>query len=390
MNRDELDNALRRTSRYDEADLDAVDLEAAETELIDEIRAQTPVSRAVRRVVAVRSHARRRPKSPSRIGSLLVGATTVLAAATVAVLWLGSGGGPDRLESAFAAEAIEVAEANPRLLITEPGWSVTRADGFEVDQGEMTFSDGEHRIDLNWYPAALYESRFDDRTEVDKTPTMLSLLGDTARVVHYEGRPDYAAMLPPQGETFIEIRGNVGSKERYLEVVGSLEPVDVETWLSAMPARLVVPGDRGSVVDEMLQGVPIPPGLDVEELRSRGVVRERYNLGYEVLGSVTCGWLQSWVAARKAGDLATAEAAVEALATSRRWPILVELERPGGFSRQIWGYSRQIKNGNLDEQFTMFSQEPGGPLYGHGPAWATGLGCDDSVEKREVAPDDSK
>src|SRR5260370_2132385 len=73
-------------------------------------------------------------------------------------VWVGAscgvgawGGRPE-----IAGGGIWVAEASPRLLVTAPGWAITRADEFEPDSGELTFSDGSHRFELHWYPAQQY------------------------------------------------------------------------------------------------------------------------------------------------------------------------------------------------------------------------------------------
>lgn len=47
-----------------------------------------------------------------------------------------------------AGRLVQVAETAPRLLVEAPHWSVVRADEFGVGYGEMTFSNGEHRLDL--------------------------------------------------------------------------------------------------------------------------------------------------------------------------------------------------------------------------------------------------
>ena len=64
-------------------------------------------------------------------------------AVALAVLLAGTPGGGSQPE--FAAAALEVAEANPRLLVTEPGWSVIGAEQFKPDEGSIFFSDGAGR-----------------------------------------------------------------------------------------------------------------------------------------------------------------------------------------------------------------------------------------------------
>ncbi len=69
-------------------------------------------------------------------------------AAVIAALVVLSGGSVDSVRDgahpSFAAAAVKVAEANPRLLVTAPGWSIVHARSFEVDSGALTYKDDEH------------------------------------------------------------------------------------------------------------------------------------------------------------------------------------------------------------------------------------------------------
>jgi len=300
--------------------------------------------------------------TPTRVVAALLGLAVATALILLGVGTIGGGSSGGGGSPAFAEAAIRVAQANPRLLVTEPGWSVTRADEFTPDEGEMTFSDGTHELDLNWYPARYYKSYYRDRSEVDKTPTTVTVLGQAARMVQYGDRSDYATMLPPQGETFVEIRGDLGSESAYLKVLRSLEPTDVDTWLSAMPPSVVRPTDRAAAVDEMLRGIPLPPGFDLQKLRSENAVLDRYQLGARVSGAVACTWIDRWLAAAAKGDAARADEAAQAMATSRTWPILREMADQGGWSPVVWEYARQMAQGNVDYVRQTYAQ---------------GLGCND-------------
>lgn len=306
--------------------------------------------------------------------------TACIGAITAAILLAGGSlGGPH--EPTFADAAIEVAAANPRLLVTEPGWTVTRADEFETDSGEMNFSDGEHDLQITWYPARYYEQYLRDRADVSP-PETSTLLGQTATTVHYGNGADYATMLAPQGEVFIEIRGKLEDKASYDAVLQSLRPVDVDTWLSAMPASVVQPVDRSATVDAMLRDIPLPPDFDVDALRSESSVLDRYHLGARVTGAVACEWLDRWVAATDAGDQTAADAAVEAMSTSRDWDILRDMADQGGWSQVVWEYSREIEQGRLDRGVAATEVRRDGTTFEFGPAYAVGLGCDSQHRRR--------
>ncbi len=124
-----------------------------------------------------------------------------------------------------------------------------------------------------------------------------------------------------------------------------LESVDIDRWLSAMPASVVRPDSHAAVVEEMLADVPLPDGFDAEELIRADTVLDRYQLGAEVTGAVACGWVEQWLRARKTGDTVRAREAVEAMPSSRDWAILKELRPLGGWSSEVWKYADAMKTG---------------------------------------------
>jgi hypothetical protein len=65
-------------------------------------------------------------------------------------------------------------------------------------------------------------------------------------------------------------------------------------------------------------------------------VHERYHLGARVAGGVACAWIERWIEARADGDAAAAGEAVEAMRTSRTWPILREMDAEGDYPEMVW------------------------------------------------------
>ena len=317
-----------------------------------------------------------------------LGAAACLAVVGVLVLISAGAGGNGGPESAFAESAVRVAEANSRLLVGEPGWSVTRADEFEPDSGEIEFSDGGSELQITWYPAEYYDRYRQDRAREPGPDIPVQVLGQQGVMIQYGHTTDFATMLPPAGPTFIEIRGDLGSESAYRDVLGSLEQVDVDTWLSAMPAGVVLPTDRAGIVDSMLEGVPVPPGFNLDEIRGADTVSDRYQLGAKVTGAVSCEWLDRYVAAEKSGDQETADASVDAMSTSREWPILQEMKSQGGWSQVLWQISDDLSAGHLNTGIAGTDTYPGGKVYEFGPAYATGLGCDS--EYRRLRSTDGK
>jgi hypothetical protein len=304
-----------------------------------------------------------------RRAALGLSTVAVLAVLLVASGWLRSSGGG---HPEFAAAAIRVAEANPRLLVTEPGWKIVRADEFETDSGELTFSDGSHRFDVHWYPAKLYGQYLRDRATVS-TPEQGTLLGQTATTVEYSPE-EYATMLSPQGSVFVEVRGRLGSRAAYDETLYSLQAVDVDTWLEAMPPSTVRPEARSGAVDRLLRGMPLPPGFDAAELKSEDSIAARSTLAVKVGNAIACGWVESWIAARAAGDQAAAERAVEAMSSSADWPLVRKAQVPwfGNYK----AVAKQLRAGRLDRSDLSYEVRTDGRTFGFGPAWKLTLGCE--------------
>ncbi len=316
---------------------------------------------------------RRRRRARFAFGLAAAGA---LCAALIFGGWFGGGhsGNPE-----FAAAAIEVAEANPRLLVSASGWKIVRADEFEIDSGELTFSDGSHSLEVHWYPAAEYQRYLRDRSDVS-TPEHGTLLGQEATTVDY-GRDEYATMLSPQGKVFIEVRGALGSRAAYDEILQSLQPVDVQTWLGAMPPSTVRPEGRPAAVAEMLRGIPLPPHFDPAALQSEDAIADRDSLAVKVGNAVACAWAESWIAARQDGDEAAAQQALAAIGRSAQWPIVRETQVPWFSNYQV--VAREMRAGHLNWSPAGYETETDGTTFGFGPSWKLTLGCKGTY-RREV------
>jgi hypothetical protein len=343
------DELLKALSPVAEADLEPVARSAEwrllREEITDRPREQRGEPGSPRR--------RRRFLTPLRVGAALAG---VVAAAAITVAGIGGNGSEnDRL--AFATEWIRIAEENPRLLVTAPGWNVSAAE-----PDSMTFSDGGHSLEVEWRDAD--DNNEDYRAELRELAqgnerSEISLLDRQATLIRHRGPTGYTTFLPPEGGIFLKISGNLGGRKPYLEVIRSLEPTDVETWLSALPPSLVRPGSREAVAAERLGGAPLPPGLDLDAIGGITSVSDRAQFDVDLVQSVACGWLDEYLAATEAGDTDRAEAAIAALATSRDWPVLHELDRQGqSWPQAVWDVADAIAAGAADRS-----------------AFDTGLGC---------------
>lgn len=356
--------------------------------------------------------------SRHRGASLGLGLTCV---AVIAALILLSGSPlnsvKDGAHPSFAAAAVKVAEANPRLLVTLPGWSIAHARSFEVDSGSLTYKkeghplygpNGGRQLDLAWYPADAYRDRLREIGHACchvRGPMASTLLGQRATTFAYPGQhPNFTTVLSPQGKVFVEIGGSFGSRQEYETLLHSLRSVGVEAWLGAMPAEVLRPAARSAAIDQMLQGVPRPPGFDASalhframpgspgsSLQSESALTDRFMLAKSLTGAVACGWLQHWLSATQAGDGGAARQAVAAMTTARHWPILLQMVREKGFEgnalpphgqgwpSEILTAAREIAHGHLRRKPAVRTIYAGGHLVGYstpaGAAPASVMGC---------------
>lgn len=273
-----------------------------------------------------------------RLPRPLVALAAAAMAALSAVFVISTG---SRSDDAWAAALVRIAEQSPRLSIDAPGWRVSRADEFNGTTGEMTFSNGRRQMELRWQPVEAHASTVADRAASADVASTAKVLGVSARLFRYAGTDDFTALWAT-GAHAIELRGSAPNADAFRALLESVVQVDVDTWLEALPSNVVVPTARPAVVAEMLADVPTPRGFDRARLARADTVRDRYQLGAVVTGAVACAWIEQWIAARRDGDAGASAEAVEAMATSRRWRVLGELERDGGHPRVIWEYADAI------------------------------------------------
>lgn len=349
-----------------------------------------------------------RRTAPSRRSLLAATALTLAGAIAAIVLLGGSSVGPGE-QPAFAQSAVEVAEGNPRLLVGAPGWSVTYANEFEPDQGQIDFSNGGETFTVDWAPAEYYSDPLDASgsepgqwyrstavgcltesgdpidcatyfryDEVSVLGVAATLHESRTVIEGEEPRSSFSVALPPEESVYVQVHANSMPRARFLGLLDSLYATDVETWLGALPAETVQPLERPEVVDEMLAGVPVPPTVDVEELKGEPAALNRYHLGAAVTAAVACGWLDQWAAAVDTGDTVRADEAIAAMSTSREWPILEEMAPQGGWSQTIWQYAGELQRGERAALLGSSGTEglSDGRVYELSPSYASGLGCE--------------
>jgi hypothetical protein len=287
------------------------------------------------RILATQAEASEKDHQRRRV----ITGTRLVAGAIAAVLLLGVVGVVSLQESdtgsAWAAPLVRIAEDSPRLLLAEAGWDVVRADEFSGELGEMTFSNGDSEMDLSWIPAKDHDVRVDDRRRSAQKSWNMTIAGRDALLFRYEGTTDFTALWR-DGDHSLELRGVFPTVGQYRAVAATLEAVDVNTWLSAMPESVVRPDIRAASVDEMLADIPVHKSVNVAKLKASERVTDRYQLGAKVAGAVACAWLDQWVDAMSNGNNGRAQEAVAAMTTSHNWAILLEMDEAGDYPEVLW------------------------------------------------------
>jgi hypothetical protein len=353
---DQLNDLMTAANPIRAEHADALPVGEAQRELFDGLL-DLPVPRD-----PVRAPRHRRRVVPPR-AVMAAGAVTAI---LVTILVLGTRGGGGGSGTAWAAEQVRFAEASPLVLLRTDGWRVEYANEESAKVGELHFRRGSARpqqtfngddttpvpadtdsADLNWYAGDMAGWRRDRAASAVKTTTA-PVLGTTARVYQYEGgtpgHRDITALFRYDGRV-LEFRAGASGLDEFKALLASLERVDVDTWLWAMPESVVKAADRTSVVDEMLRGVTVPPGFDAADVAGADLTKDRYQLGAAVTGTVACQWFARWAEARRTGDDAGVREAVRAMQTAKDWPILHEMAREGAYPEVLLEFVKAMPSG---------------------------------------------
>ena len=305
---------------------------------------------------APRRHRIRDARTPRLAVSLAAVAAAAIAALSVGGVFAG------RSATAWGAELVHFAQASPLILLEQPGWQVDYANEDTAQDGEMHFTtspippstgatsaaeDNSTNAALFWRSGTLSSWTSDRANSADLTTTA-PVLGTTASVYQYAGgqpgHQDITALWEYGGQV-LEFRAGVADVAAFESLLASLRQVNIDTWLSALPASVVKAADRATVIASMLQGVTVPPGFDPSTISGAGLTSDRYQLGAAVTGTVACTWFKRWTDARASGDSAGVQQAIAAMATAKDWPILKEMSNSGGYPEVLEGYAAAMPSG---------------------------------------------
>jgi hypothetical protein len=300
----------------------------------------------------VRSHRLPRVRAPRLAATLAV----ALVGAVVAFAIVDASGG--RSGTAWGAELVRFAEASPLVLLDQAGWHVDYANEDSSVDGELHFTNGpapasatteDFTTDaaLNWRAGPL-APWMADRANSANLSTTAPVLGTVAHVYQYAGgqpgHQDITALWEYNGRV-LEFRAGAADVAAFEVLLASLRAVDTDTWLSALPASVVKTTDRTAVIASMLQGVTLPPGFDAASITGAGLTSDRYQLGATVAGTVACTWFKLWSDARRSGDAAGVQRAIDAMATAKDWPILKEMSSSGGYPQILEAFAAAMPSG---------------------------------------------
>lgn len=318
-------------------------LHDARAELLEEIMALPTTEAPSDEVADARARRRRRwlPVAVAAAAAVAIGGAVAVPA------WLHDG--KDHVDAPIGAPGQgEIA------VLQAPGWKLVGADSIDANGGEISYASGDQVLDIDWRPADLYQSYVDDRSDTGPG-RQVTVLGEPALLWAYS-RDDHTVIRDAVGDFTLEVRGSGMPEGDYLDLLGHLKAIDPADLDAYLPDSFVTDAERAGVIADMLDPLPLPDTFDPTTIRSTDV--SRYQLGAAVTGAVACAWLDQFATAKQDGDAAAMQEAVDAMATSRDWPVLKEMRSEGGWSQVIWQMADQVAAGDLPEDY------------------AQGIGCD--------------
>jgi hypothetical protein len=377
MNTRELEIALAAADPAGKDRLDRLDLEAMEAELLADLDGEQPA------LATLRSDPAHRRRSP-RLGLAL--GTAILAAIAAAIVFL-AGGPSERSSRAYGADLIRFAESSPLLLLEGPGWRVQdvneerRREGIEGstefitgkpipyesiritgnnkaerESGMLPATVRQRRVELFWRHESLTNAIATARAMPHPHGQhwiQLPVLGTTAHVdtraefFTNQGGPGNRQMTALWSEAghVLEIRAAVPNLEALEERLGWLTKVDMQTWLAAMPPKVVKAGDHDATIREMLKGIPVPSTFSPSRVPDEGLTIDRSRVGGEVTATVSCLWFRQWGDARRTGNQTAKLEAERAITSAPRWPLVRQLKREGAYPELLLKLAKSMPSG---------------------------------------------
>ena len=313
-------------------------LHRGRSELLEEIMStpvvdDTPVRQQLRR--------------PSKWVAPLAAAAVVAGLVTIPVWW--GSDDPDPAAPLAPAAQPEPAKPGDYIVLDAPGWVATYTSQTKYG-GEVSYSRRGADLKISSSPAESYADYVEDREHIVDPPAPgepVEVLGKSGQLWAYS-RDDHTVIREVERGQWREFRGSGLTKPQFIELLGQLRLVDLDTFEASLPDEFVTTSERDDVVEEMLDGIAtaLAP-LDLTPMRTPAAAfasdeTDRYQLGAHTVGVVACAWLSSYVEGETSGDADQRAAAVDAMQTSRDWPVLLEMDAVGDYSEVVWEYADQL------------------------------------------------
>lgn len=282
-----------------------------------------------------------------------VAAAAVIAAALVVPRLLDDEPRSVVTDPPFAAPA-----AGNLAVLDVPGWRL-RSATVQPAYGSLAYERGAQEVEIRWKQRDLYAQYVADRSRIGAPQVdpgqPLVVLNRKARLWAY-APTDHTVIREPDGEVFLEVRGSGMTLAAYRTLLGELTQIAGRDLDDHLPARFVTGAERDDAIGRALTGVPLPAGLDADDIESTEA--DPYQLGAEVAAAVVCAWIERFAQARADGDAGAAQQAQAALATSRGWPVLRAMDKEGDYPEVVWEISDEVGRGRVPDEYEQ------------------GLGCD--------------
>lgn len=374
MNTRELEISLAAGDPVRQDLLNQVDPGGLEVELLAELDGEQPAPSPL-------------PALAPRRGRRLALATGIAVLAAVTAVALLAGGSSHRASRAYGAELVRFAESTPLLLLEGPGWRVedlNQYKGHEGTQGFMEFVTGkpvpdesvrvvtgkngaigevgalpaavrQRKVELSWHSDKLDLSAtvphlvrlpvLDTRALVNTHAERIIVTTGAGEQVVEPGKPGDRQMSATwtEGGYQLELRADVPDLAAFAERLSWLAKVDSQTWLDAMPAKVVKAADREEAVREMLEGIPLPGNFEPSRIPDEGLATDRSQLAGQVTAAVSCLWFRQWGEARRSGDRGARLEAERAMASAPRWSAVRQME--GGLTETLLKLVKSMPSG---------------------------------------------
>jgi len=234
----------------------------------------------------------------------------------------------------------------PRVMIDLPEWTISYIEDSEGEtenghyhHSTIQFTDGSSGVELRLVSGVFVdlEALIADRLSSGTRRDDQAVLGSEAFVVRYDDGSSFTAMWSANGVEYEFVADT--NEDVFQSLLGALTHVGEAEWIASLPDTVI--SDRPAAVRQYLADIPLPPALDPTALEN-GPMESSYQVGADTIGAVACGWIEHWINAKAAGDQASMQEAVDAMAGSREWDILIDMTAEGAFSDVVWTYADAI------------------------------------------------